>query len=97
MKRAGPPRAGDPHRRPAGRPGTRSSNRRKPARRRRHHRQQQSLLNEPKPAPTAPSTPTFDTGPQTAGDAIRQAERDAARNRGVRRAIMGKMRPPTRG
>jgi TonB family protein len=36
----------------------------------------QSLLNEPKPAPTKPS---FDTGPQTAGDAIRQAERNAAR------------------
>ncbi|MGC2402717.1 MAG: cell envelope integrity protein TolA [Acidobacteriaceae bacterium] len=38
--------------------------------------QQQSLLNEPKPAPARPS---FDTGQQTAGDAIRQAERDAAR------------------
>jgi TonB family protein len=38
--------------------------------------QQQSLLNEPRPAPTRPS---FDTGPQSAGDAIRQAERDAAR------------------
>ena len=41
--------------------------------------QQQALLNEPKPAPTAPSKPTFNTGSQTAGDAIRQAERDAAR------------------
>jgi TonB family protein len=40
---------------------------------------QQSLLNAPKPAPTKPS---FDTGPQTAGDAIRQAERNAARNPG---------------
>jgi TonB family protein len=40
--------------------------------------QQQSLLNEPKPAP-APTRPSFDTGPQSAGDAIRQAERDAAR------------------
>ncbi len=39
---------------------------------------QQSLLNEPKPAPTAPARPSFDTGPQTAGDAIRQAERNAA-------------------
>lgn len=40
--------------------------------------QQQSLLNEPRPAPT-PNRPGFDTGPQNAGDAIRQAERDAAR------------------
>jgi TonB family protein len=40
---------------------------------------QQSLLNAPKPAPTKPS---FDTGPQTAGDAIRQAERNAAQNAG---------------
>jgi TonB family protein len=39
---------------------------------------QQSLLNEPKPAPTPPARPSFDTGSQTAGDAIRQAERDAA-------------------
>jgi TonB family protein len=38
----------------------------------------QSLLNEPKPVPT-PAKPSFDTGPQTAGDAIRQAERNAAR------------------
>ena len=38
---------------------------------------QESLIPEPKPAPT-PTRPTFDTGPQTAGDAIRQAERDAA-------------------
>jgi TonB family protein len=38
----------------------------------------QSLLNEPKPVPT-PAKPSFDTSPQTAGDAIRQAERDAAR------------------
>jgi TonB family protein len=43
---------------------------------------QQSLLNEPKPAPTAPTRPNFDTGPQTAGDAIRQAERNAAQNTG---------------
>ena len=43
---------------------------------------QQSLLNEPKPVPTAPTRPDFNTGPQTAGDAIRQAERDAARNAG---------------
>jgi TonB family protein len=42
--------------------------------------QQQSQLNEPKPAPATPQPkPSFDTGPQTAGDAIRQAERDAAR------------------
>jgi TonB family protein len=39
----------------------------------------QSLLNEPKPVPT-PTKPSFDTGPQTAGDAIRQAEQNAARN-----------------
>jgi outer membrane biosynthesis protein TonB len=39
---------------------------------------QQSLLNEPKPAPTQPARPSFDTGSQNAGDAIRQAERDAA-------------------
>jgi TonB family protein len=38
----------------------------------------QSLLNEPKPVPT-PAKPSFDNGPQTAGDAIRQAERNAAR------------------
>ena len=44
--------------------------------------QQQSLLNEPKPAPTPASKPSFDTGPQTAGDAIRQAERNAAQNPG---------------
>ena len=43
---------------------------------------QQALLNEPKPAPTAPSKPSFNTGPQNAGDAIRQAEQDAARNKG---------------
>jgi outer membrane biosynthesis protein TonB len=42
---------------------------------------QQSLLNEPKPAP-APTRPNFDSGPQTAGDAIRQAERNAAQNPG---------------
>jgi len=39
----------------------------------------QSLLNEPKPVQT-PTKPSFDTGPQTAGDAIRQAEQNAARN-----------------
>jgi TonB family protein len=39
---------------------------------------QQSLLNEPKPAPTPPARPSFDTGSQNAGDAIRQAERNAA-------------------
>ena len=38
----------------------------------------QSLLNEPKPVPT-PAKPSFDTGPQNAGEAIRQAERNAAR------------------
>jgi TonB family protein len=41
---------------------------------------QQALLNAPKPAPVAPTRPSFDTGPQTAGDAIRQAERNAAQN-----------------
>ncbi len=43
---------------------------------------QQSLLNEPKPAPTPAARPSFDTGPQTAGEAIRQAERNAARGGG---------------
>jgi TonB family protein len=43
---------------------------------------QQSLLNEPKPAPNPPVKPSFDTGPQNAGEAIRQAERNAARNPG---------------
>lgn len=38
----------------------------------------QSLLSEPKPVPT-PAKPSFDTNPQNAGDAIRQAIRDAAR------------------
>jgi len=41
----------------------------------------QSLLSEPKPAPT-PTKPSFDTGPQNAGEAIRQAERNAAQNPG---------------
>ena len=36
---------------------------------------QESLIPAPRPAPTRPS---FDTGPQTAGDAIRQAARNAA-------------------
>jgi TonB family protein len=39
-------------------------------------------LNAPKPAPSAPTKPSFDTSPQTAGDAIRQAERNAAQNAG---------------
>src|SRR3984885_3754051 len=43
---------------------------------------QQSLLNEPKPAPTPPARPNFDSGPQNAGEAIRQAERNAAQNPG---------------
>ena len=43
---------------------------------------QQALLNEPKPVPTAPSKPSFNTGPQNAGDAIRQAEREAAQSGG---------------
>jgi TonB family protein len=55
--------------------------------------QQQSILNEPTPPPTAPSKPTFDTGPQTAGDAIRQAERDAARNPGVQSGDYGQNAP----
>jgi TonB family protein len=38
---------------------------------------QQSLIPEPAPAP-APTKPSFDTGPQNAGDAIRQAARGAA-------------------
>jgi TonB family protein len=59
--------------------------------------QQQSLLNEPKPPPAAPSKPTFDTGPQTAGDAIRQAERDAARNPGVQSGDYGQNAPSVHG
>lgn len=38
---------------------------------------QQSQLEAPKPAPTKPN---FNTGPQTPGEAIRQAIQDAARN-----------------
>ena len=86
MKRAGPPIPAAPQPAPpqAAPPAPSPSNRRRLARRLRHPRrhQQQSLLNEPKPAPTAPSKPSFDTGPQTAGDAIRQAERNAAQNPG---------------
>jgi TonB family protein len=44
--------------------------------------QQSPLLSEPKPAPVTPAKPSFSTSPQNAGDAIRQAERDAARNQG---------------
>jgi TonB family protein len=54
---------------------------------------QQSLLNEPKPPPSAPSRPTFDAGPQTAGDAIRQAEREAARNPGTSSGDYGQNAP----
>ncbi len=43
---------------------------------------QQSLLNEPKPAPTPATRPSFDTGPKSAADAIRQAERNAAHGGG---------------
>jgi TonB family protein len=39
---------------------------------------QQSQLNEPQ-APTPQTRPDFNAGPQSAGDVIRQAERDAAR------------------
>ena len=42
---------------------------------------QQSLLNEPS-APHPTRRPNFDSGPQNAGDAIRQAERNAAQNPG---------------
>ena len=59
--------------------------------------QQQSLLNEPKPAPSAPTRPSFDTGPQTAGEAIRQAERDAARNPGVQSGDYGQNAPTEHG
>jgi TonB family protein len=54
---------------------------------------QQSLLNEPKPAPSAPSKPSFNTGQQTAGDAIRQAEREAARNAGAPSGDYGQNAP----
>jgi TonB family protein len=40
---------------------------------------QLSPLEAPKPAPL-PTNPSFSTGPATAGEAIRQAARDAARN-----------------
>ena len=40
---------------------------------------QQSQLEAPKPAPAVPN---LNTGPQTAGEAIRQAEQNAAQNRG---------------
>jgi TonB family protein len=59
--------------------------------------QQQSLLNEPKPAPAAPPRPNFDTGPQSAGDAIRQAERDAARNSGQASGDYGQNAPSEHG
>jgi TonB family protein len=42
---------------------------------------QVSQLDAPKPAPL-PTNPSFNTGPATAGEAIRQAARDAARNPG---------------
>ena len=86
MKRAGPPQPVAPQPAPQQAPGASSrSSRHRPV-----HQlappppapTQQSLLNEPKPAPTAPTRPSFDTGPQTAGDAIRQAERNAAQNPG---------------
>jgi TonB family protein len=54
---------------------------------------QQSLLNEPKPAPTPPARPSFDTGPQNAGDAIRQAERNAARGGGAPSGDYGQNAP----
>jgi TonB family protein len=54
---------------------------------------QQSLLNEPKPAPVAPNRPSFDTGPQSAGDAIRQAERNAAQNPGLPSGDYGQNAP----
>jgi TonB family protein len=41
---------------------------------------QQSLVEAPKPAPQpAPTTPSFNTGPATPGDAIREAARNAAK------------------
>jgi TonB family protein len=40
---------------------------------------QLSQLEAPKPAPL-PTNPSFNTGPATAGEAIRQAARDAAKN-----------------
>jgi TonB family protein len=54
---------------------------------------QQSLLNEPKPAASAPSRPSFNTGPQNAGDAIRQAEREAAQNAGTSSGDYGQNAP----
>jgi TonB family protein len=54
---------------------------------------QQSMLNEPRPAPTTPTHPTFDTGPQNAGDLIRQAERNAAQNPGISSGDYGQNAP----
>ena len=86
MKRAGPPLPAAPQPAPAQKPAPQSApppptppqqaQARPPTP---PPQQQQPLLNEPKPVPTAPSKPTFNASNQTAGDAIRQAERDAAK------------------
>ena len=55
--------------------------------------QQQPLLPEPKPLPSAPNKPSFSTGSQNAGDAIRQAERDAARGGGTPSGDYGQNAP----
>jgi TonB family protein len=44
--------------------------------------EQQSLLEAPRPKP-APTTPSFNVGPSTPGEAIRQAARDAAKSPAV--------------
>ena len=96
MKRAGPPQpvAPQPAAPASSRRLQRSSRRRAVHRLRHPHRPtQQSLLNEPKPAPTAPTRPSFDTGPQTAGDLIRQAERNAAQNPGISSGDYGQNAP----
>ncbi len=51
---------------------------------------QQSPVEAPKPAPTPPN---FNNGPQTAGDAIRQAEQNAANNRGQSSGDYGQNAP----
>jgi TonB family protein len=76
MKRAGPPTPVPPQPTPQPAPQQQAQAAPAPASPPPPAPQQQSLLNEPKPTPARPS---FDTGQQNAGDAIRQAERDAAR------------------
>lgn len=54
---------------------------------------QQSQAPPAPPAPPLPSAPNFNTGPQTAGDEIRQAVRNAARNSGQNSSDYGMNAP----